>query len=72
MNWKQNVRNAPTEEPVTLAGVLNTAIAATCGVVVIAADVAPELAGGVTIAIAAWMGVLAYFTRKRTQPFQSQ
>ena len=55
-------------EPVGLVAAINAALAATWGVIVIVAEVSPDLAGGVTIALGAWVGVAGAIVRSRVTP----
>lgn len=55
-------------EPVGVIAALNAALAATWGVIVIVAEVSPDLAGGVTIALGAWVGFAGAIVRRRVTP----
>ena len=55
-------------EPVGIVAAINTALITTWGVVVIVAEVGPDLAGGVALAIAAWVAVGGAFARSRVTP----
>ena len=55
-------------EPVGIVAAINTALITTWGVIVIVAEVGPDLAGGVALAIAAWVAVGGAIVRSRVSP----
>ena len=56
------------KEPVAIISAINAALAATWGVLIIALDIEPELAGAVTVALGAWVGVAGAIVRQRVTP----
>lgn len=58
-------------EPVGLPSLLTAALVATWNVIVLVADLEPELAAGVNITIGAWIAVLAWWMRSKVTPVSS-
>jgi hypothetical protein len=55
-------------EPVGLVAAVNAALLATWGVVVVIAEIGPEVAGSITVMIGAWVGVGGWFVRRLVEP----
>ncbi len=55
-------------EPTRVAGLINAALAATIGVLTLTETVSPELGGGLTAALAAWVLVGMEFVRAKVTP----
>lgn len=55
-------------EPVRLVSLLNAALAATVGILAILFEWAPELIGGLTVALGAWVAVAGELMRSRVTP----
>jgi hypothetical protein len=56
-------------EPVSLAGAVNAAIAATMAVLIGAEIVSPEVGALLLACLVAWIGVAAWFVRARVTPW---
>lgn len=58
-------------EPVRLVSLVNAALSATLGVLAIILDWSPELVGGLTVAIAAWIIVAGELARRVVTPAEA-
>lgn len=57
-----------TTEPTRLAALVNTALAATIGVLVLTGVLDDEVAGGLILALGAWVAVVGELVRARVTP----
>lgn len=55
-------------EPVMLVSLINAAVLATWGVVVVVAGLSDVVAGSVTAALGAWVALAGWFIRARVTP----
>ncbi len=58
----------PTTEPTRLIGAINTAIAATLGVLVLTGVLDDKVAGGLIVALGAWVAVGSEWLRSKVTP----